>query len=122
MARARRGGTPVAEPERRSSETRPLGLAVSAAAVGLILRPLFGLHEHNLTATVFAEHLNQPVVEVADLQNGHETALSGHLTDLLQERMDALPFGAHLPPQNDISCFIAHTRGQLLAMLVDSKV
>ena len=39
-----------------------------------------------------------------------------------EERPHPLPFRAHLPFQDHVACFVAKIHGQLLAVLVDSKV
>ena len=60
------------EPLAVDPEDLPKGVRV--AAIGLLLGVFLGLHEDGLAAAVLLEHLQQPFVEAADLQDGDEAA------------------------------------------------
>ena len=96
---------------------------MGVAAVGFLLRPFLGLDQHRLSAAVLGQHFQQPVVEAADFDDRYESAFRfGESPQFLEKRPHTLPFRANLPSQDDVPRFIANTHGQLLAVLVDSKV
>jgi hypothetical protein len=79
----------------------------SVTAVGLAFLALLGLDQDYLVAAVISEHANQPIVEAADFEHGHERlavaqALAG---ELLEEGVDLLGLGGHLPGLQDIAAF-----------------
>ncbi len=96
---------------------------VGVAAVGLLLGPLFHLNEHRFAAAVLGQHFQQPVVEAADFDDCRKPPVGlGKPPQFVEKPPHPLPFRRNLPSQHGIAGLIADTDGQLLAMLVDSKV
>jgi hypothetical protein len=96
---------------------------MGVAAVGFLFRSLFNLDQDRFSAAVLGQHFQQPVVEAANFDDRHEPAFRfGEPSQFVEKRSNTVPFGRNLPPKNDIPRLIANTHGQLLAMLVDSKV
>ncbi len=96
---------------------------VGVATVGLLLGPLFRLDQHRFPAAVLAQHFQKPVVEPADFEDRREPPLGvGEPPQVFEERPHPTPFRRNLPSQHGIPGLIADTDGQLLAVLVDSKV
>ena len=76
------------------------------AAVGLLLRPLRGLDHDDLAAAVLLEHVQQPGVHAADLQDGEKAAFRpGLLGKIGKEGTNLLPLRAHLPLEDHRSVF-----------------
>ncbi len=94
------------------------------APIGFSTVGLFGLHEHNSIAAKVLQHLQQPVVEATDFDNRPEATiiLKTPPCQAFEELEYFFRLGADLSPQNNVPQRITKTNGQLLCMLVNSKV
>ena len=93
------------------------------AAVGLLFRSLRRLDHDGFATAVLLEHVQQPGVHAADLQDGEKAAFRpGLLGKIGKEGTNLLPLRAHLPLEDHRSVFAAQIHRQLPLVLVDTKV
>ena len=80
---------------------------VGVATIGLVLLTLFGLNQHDLAASELLEHLQQPVVETANLHNRYKTTFRLCLfAKILEKPPHLLPLDTHLSPHQHVTCFV----------------
>src|SRR5262249_43398036 len=80
--------------------------------------------EDHLVAAVILEHADQPIVEAADFEHGHEglavvQALAG---ELLEEGVDLLRLRRDLAGLHDVTAVVAERDGDLPCVLIDAEI
>jgi hypothetical protein len=93
-------------------------------SIRLALLAGVGLDQDDLVAAVVAQQADQPVVEAADLEHGHEglpvvRALAG---EPLEEGVDLFRLGRDLAGLQDVALVVAGRDGDLPCVWIDSQV
>jgi hypothetical protein len=89
--------------------------------IRLAFLAVFELDQNHLVAAVVSQHANEPIVEAADLEHGHEglAVVQAFAGELLEEGVDLRGLGGHLPGLHDIAVVVAERDGDLPCMLID---
>ena len=76
-------------------DPQSIGELLSVTSIGLPFARLLGVNEHDISAPLFSQGLDQPIIESTDFEDRHELAV--HLGKLLKKRLDLLGSGTDLP-------------------------
>jgi hypothetical protein len=110
------GEATTVDPQQVAQET-------GVAAVGFPFRPTVGLGNDDLAAAIFLEHVSQPWVHAANLDDRHEPVFSfSPLGQILEKHPNLLPSRADLPLEDHVAVLGAKIHGNLAFVLVDTKV
>jgi len=91
--------------------------------VGLVHGGIFGLNDNDFGASGLLEFFEEPVVEAADFDDCHVATMFACLLGKVGEKVvNVGVIGTDLSFLHDISLFVSDIDGQLVLVLVDSKV
>jgi hypothetical protein len=114
----------LAQKQAVAVDPQQLAQSGGASSIGLALLAGVGLDQDHPVAAVVSQQADQPVVEAADLEHGHERLavpqpLAGQL---LEEGVDLLRLRRHLPGPHDVALVVAERDRDLAGVLIDAEV
>lgn len=102
---------------------KELAQGVRVTLIGFVHGKIVRLNDDDLGATGLFKFCKEPVVEPANFDDSHEAAMfSGFFAELVEKIVNIRMNGLDLAFLGHISLFIAKVDGQLVFVLVDTKV
>jgi len=96
---------------------------IGIAFVGLVQSGLLGLNDDDFGASGLLELFEQPIVKAANFDDCHEAAMFASLFGEGNEKLvNVGMFGTDLSFLHDFSLFVSGIDGQMVFVLVDSKI